>query len=349
MKKLPILLILFMIPLLLARPAAAVEITAPEVPESGRELMPNETGSFGEGVVEILKDAVSALRPDIAEAARSCVGVMAAVLLMSLVQSMPGNTKNVCELSGAVLTAGLLLAGTNSLIRLGTVTVTELSEYGKLLLPVMTAAMAAQGGVTASAALYAGTAAFNAVLGSVIPHILVPLIYIFLALSAANSAVGEDMLKKMRDFIKWLESWCLKTVLYVFTGYMGITGVVSGTTDAAALKAAKLTISGMVPVVGGILSDASEAVLVSAGVVKNSAGIYGILAILAVCVGPFLRIGVHYLLLKLTGAVCSVFGPKRITELIQDFSGAMGMLLAMTGSQCLLLLISVVCFLKGVG
>ena len=119
--------------------------------------------------------------------------------------------------------------------------------------------------------------------------------------------------------------------------------------DAAALKATKLVISGFVPVIGSIISDASETILVSAGVMKNAAGIYGLLAILAICVGPFLRIGIHYLLLKLTAAICGVFGSKQIGGVIKDFSGAMGYVLAMTGTVCLLLLISVVCFMKGVG
>jgi stage III sporulation protein AE len=250
---------------------------------------------------------------------------------------------------GAVGIAGLLLVSTDSLTRLGTQTVTELSEYGKLLLPVMTGAMAAQGGITTSAALYTGTSIFSSFLSSLISGLLIPMVYIFLALSGANGAVGEEMLKKARDFVKWLMTWSLKTVLYIFTGYMGLTGVISGTTDAATLKATKLTISGMVPVVGGILSDASEAVLVSAGLAKNAAGVYGVLALLAVFLGPFLRIGVHYLIFKGTAAVCDVFGSKRITGVIQDFSTAMGLVLAMTGAVCLLLLISTVCFLKEVG
>ena len=173
--------------------------------------------------------------------------------------------------------------------------------------------------------------------------------YLFLALSAANGAIGENILGKLRDLVKNVVSWSLKTILTVFTTYMTVTGVVSGTTDAAALKATKVTISSVVPVVGGILSDASEAVLVSAGLMKNAAGIYGILAVLAVFLSPFLKIGVHYLILKLTAAVCGIFGEKGLTELIGDFSTAMGLLLAMTGSECLLLLISTVCFLKGVG
>ena len=139
----------------------------------------------------------------------------------------------------------------------------------------------------------------------------------------------------------------LKILLTVFTTYVGISGAVAGTTDAALLKTTKVTIASVVPVVGGILSDASEAVLVSTGVMKNAAGIYGILAMLAIFLSPFLQIGVQYLVLKATAAVCSVFAPASAAELIEDFSTAMGMLLAMTGAACLLLLISTVCFMKG--
>ena len=253
------------------------------------------------------------------------------------------------ELAAVGAVATMLLESTHSLIRLGMETVQELSQYGKLLLPVMTAALAAQGGVGTGTTLYGGTAVFDAVLSSLIARILAPMLYFYLALATASGALGEQTLGKMRDLVKSFVSWCLKILLTVFTTYMSITGVVSGTTDAAALKAAKVTISSVVPVVGGILSDASEAVLVSAGLMKNSAGIYGILATLAVFLTPFLRIGTQYLMLKMTAAVCGIFGSKGVVDVIGDFSAAMGLLLAMTGSVCLMLLVSTVCFLKGVG
>lgn len=343
----------FMLTLLLifslATPASALEITAPEVPKSGEEYMPEKTDSFGDGFFELLQSVLLHLHPDLAEASQVCLSVAAAVMIVSVLRTFSGSIKMAVDMAGTTAIAAVLLLNTNSMIRLGAETVAELSEYGKLLYPVMAAAMAAQGGVTASAALYTGTAIFDAVLSSLISNLMVPMVYLFLALAAANSAAGEDLLKKMRDLLKNAMSWCLKTVLTVFTTYMSITGVVSGTTDAAALKATKVTISSVVPVVGGILSDASEAVLVSAGALKNAAGIYGILAVLAVFLEPFLRIGSHYLILKATAAVCGIFGSKEMTGLIEDFSTAMGLLLAMTGSVCLLLLISTVCFMKGVG
>lgn len=158
----------------LAIPASAVEFTAPQVPEKGAELMPEDTGSFAAGLMELLRDAVLGLRPDLKEASKVSLGVIAAVMMVSLLQSFSGSVKTVANLVGATAIAAGLLLSANSLIRLGSQTVTEISEYGKLLLPVMTAAMAAQGGVASSTALYAGTAVFDSVLSSRFPGCSAP-------------------------------------------------------------------------------------------------------------------------------------------------------------------------------
>ena len=342
------LFVVSLILLLIGIPVQAMEITAPTVPFFAEEFMVAEPENLMEGVQQILKSAVGHLLPDMKEASRVCIGIISAVMVVSLIRSISTDIEKCVDLVGTAAIAAAFLSAAGALIDLGAETVTQISEYGKLLLPVMTAALAAQGGITASSALYAVTALFDAVLSSMISNVLMPLLYLFLAVIVTHGAVGENMLLKMRDGIKWLMTWLLKTILYVFTGFIGITGVVSGPTDAAALKAAKLTISGFVPIVGGILADASEAVIVSAGLVKNSVGLYGLFAILAIWIGPFLRIGAHYLLLRFTTMICSFLGSKRTTALIQDFASAMGFLLAMTGSVCLMLLISTVCFMKGV-
>ena len=311
--------------------------------------MPSNQKTFGEGLLEVLQDALLYIHPDLKEASSACMSIIAVALSISLLHTFPGTSKKTIILAGNTGVAVILFKATGSLVNLAGSTILEISEYGKLLLPVMTAALAGQGGISSSAAIYAGTAFFDALLTSVIGKILVPIVYFFLILSVASSAIGEEILEKIRDTMKWLVTWLLKTILYIYTGYIGITGVISGTTDAAALKAAKLTISSVVPVVGNILSDASEAVLVSAGMVKNTAGVYGLFAVLAIWIGPFFRIGAHYLLLKATGAVCSIISAESCTELVQAFSSALGLLLAMTGTICLMLLISIVCFMKGVG
>ena len=343
------IIILVLIVAVVSLPVSAMEITAPEVPGSAADVMPEDPQTFAEGLWQLTMAVIAKVRPEITEAAGVCLSVVAAGLMISMVQPMSGRGKKAAELICTLSIALILMKPARTFIRLGVQTVEEMTAYGKLLLPVMTAGLAAQGGVTKSAALYTGTAVFNTVLGSLISALLIPVVHTYLALAIANSAVGEDALKKLRELIKWCATWVLKMGLYIFTGYMGLTGVITGTTDAAALKVTKSTISVAVPVIGGILSEASEAVLVGAALVKNAAGVYGMLAVLALCLEPFARIGIQYLLLKFTSAVCSVFATKQTTELIGDFSTAMGLLLAATGTICLMLLISTVCFMKGVG
>ena len=344
-----ICLLFILLGLLLAVPAYALEIEAPVVPEAGKALMPKETGDFGEGLLQLITKTIQTLRPDLREAAGVCVSLVAIVTLICLIPAEQSGSAMVSNIAGSVGVGILLLSSTHSMIRLASQTIQQLSDYSKLLFPVMAAGMAAQGGVTASSGLYIGTTFFSTILNTLLSNIFLDGICLFLVLAIASAAIGEDTLKRMRDLIKGSISWILKMLLTVFTTYMSITGVVSGTTDAAALKTLKVTISTMVPVVGGILSDASESVLVSAALMKNAAGIYGIFAVLSLALGPFARIGMHYLLLKISAMICGIFGTKTIVSLIEDFSTALGMLLAVTGSMGLLVLIGTVCFLKGVG
>ena len=329
-------------------PVLSFTFDPPTAPESAEIFLPSEVESFGDGLWYVLKNAIQHIVPSIAEAGGICMSLIAIVLMISLLESFFGSAKRTAQLVGTITIAVILIQPANALINLGIETVQQMSEYGKLLLPVMTAALAAQGGATSSAALYAGTVLFDSVLSTALSTIVIPLVYVYMALSIANNVIADNIIQSIAKFVKWLMTWCLKIILYVFTGYISITGVVSGTVDAAAIKATKIAINGAVPVVGNIISDASEAILVSAGLMKNSAGVFGLLTILALWIGPFIQIAVQYLLLKLTAGVCDIFTSKQTVNVIKDFSGIMGLLLAVTGTMCLLLLISIVCFMRGV-
>lgn len=324
------------------------EIIPPSVPPEGELFMPPETETFSEGLWYIIKNAFNLINPELVEASGICLSLIGIVILVSILKDFTKDTQKSVLLAAIVSVAVLLLSASNTLIHLATNTVHVLNDYGKLLLPVMTAALAAQGNMSSSAALYSGSALFCTILTSLITKIVVPLIYIYLCISIAWHATDENSLKSIKDFIKWLVSWSMKIVLYIFSGYMSITKIITGSVDAAAIRTAKIAISGMVPVVGKIISDSSETILLSAGIVKNGAGIYGVLAVISILIGPFIKIGIQYLLFKLTAALCEIFEVKKISALIKDFSTAMGIALGMIGILGLMLLISTVCFMKGV-
>lgn len=337
----------FLLVLSLSIGASALEIEAPAAPDSAQALMPEDTVVFSDALQVILKKAVDQIVPSYSDAVKALCALVTIVMILSLSKAAFSNENTVTDLVGCGIIAYTNLSSANTMINLAAETVHEICDYGMLLMPVMTTALAAQGGVSSSASLYAGTALFNYIISWLLSNALIPLIYVFLAISIANSVTGEDALKNISVLIKRVITWTLKTLVTVFTTYMSITGVVSGTTDIATLKATKTVISSAVPIIGGILSDSSEAILVGAELAKNTAGIYGILVILSLFLSPFLKIGVHYLGIKAAYGICSIFGSKRVVAFIDDFSSAMGMLLAMTGAVCVLFLISTICFMKG--
>ena len=331
-----------------ASKVSAAEFAPPEVPIEAEKYFPEEQTSFASDLWYIFKSAVADVQPELAEAAVLCLSVIAVIIFVSLLSGSTGRTKKTIDIVSVVAVSVILLKPSRSLLSLAMDTVTEITEYSKLLTPVMTGALAAQGGITTSSALYIGTTVFNTVLSALITNILVPLLYIYIAICVADNAIGEKMLKQLGGSVKWLLTWTLKLIIYFFTGYMSITGVVSGCADATAIKAAKLTISGVVPVVGNIISDASDAVLTSAALIKNSAGIYGLLAVVAIWIAPFITVSVHYLLLKLTASICGLFGQNPCTALVDNYASVMGYALAMISVASMLVLISTVCFMKGV-
>lgn len=345
MRRILLLLILICV---FSTQASATEFTAPSAPEQAERLMPSQQNSFSEDLWYIIRQALPDVLPTVYSALKICVSIIAICIMSSLLRNMSGQSVRTIELASAISIGTLLLSSSKSFITLAVQTVEAISEYGKLLFPVMTAALAAEGGTTASASLYTGTVIFNTFLMSGVAKVIIPILYAYLAFSIVLSIYSASMLKTFKNFFKWSMTWCLKICIYLFTGYLTITKVISGTTDAIALKATKLTISGMVPVVGGMISDASETILLSIGTMKNAAGIYGILTIVSICIVPFMMIGVQCLLLKLTEGICGLFSVKAAVDITHDFSFCLEFLLAVTGTVCILLMVSTVCFMKGV-
>ena len=332
----------------LVLPASATAITAPDAPAEIEKYIPEESNSFASDVWYIIRKALREITPSLSEVMNICASVLAVQLLIAAVKGFTGVAQKAVIIAGVIVLSGLLLGPSKSLISLGTETIRSISEYNMMLLPTMTAALAAQGATVTSATLYAGTVVMDTVLTGIVVKVITPLLYTYTAVGIASVVVDESVLHQLLGFIKWLITWILKIVVYVFTGYLGITGVISGTIDAATMKATKLAISGVVPIIGNIISDASEAVLVGTGIVKNSVGIYGAIVIIAICIAPFLRVGLQYIMLKATGGISSLYADKKTVMVVQHISTVMGFVAAMTGVVCLLQLISIVCFLKGV-
>ena len=301
--------------------------------------------SLDEGLENLLDTGTQELGGAVRTAARSGALLLVILLFCALAESVGGLGKDgvkAASLAGTLAVTGVAVADVNSLLGLGTGAIENMTSFANVLLPAVAAVTAATGAVTGAAARQLAAALFSDLLVNLIHSLLVPLLYGYIAASVAQAALGREELKRMADLLKWTVTTVLTIITTAFVFYLTASGVVAGTADAAAVKAAKFAISGAVPVVGGILSDAAETVLASAGVLRGTVGVFGMVTILGLCLAPLLRLAVHYLAYKLVAALSCALGSGPACTLVDRLSSAFGLVLGMTGACCLLLLITLV-------
>lgn len=305
-----------------------------------------QTPDLNAGLSSLLETGTESLRGVVQKAMRSGLLLLTIVMLAGLAEGAAacgtGKTVQAVPVAAALAITAVSVTDANTLIGLGKEVIEKMELFSKVLLPTVAAAMAASGSPGGAAARQLAVMLFSDVLMSLINRVLLPLVYAYIATCTAYAAVGNEGLKRIASTLKWVVTSILTVVLLAFVGYLTVSGVIAGTTDAITLKAAKFTVSSVVPVVGGILSDAAETVLAGAGILKNSVGVFGMLAVLGMCVVPFLQLGVHYLMYKVASALSATVADSRVAGLIDSIGGAFGLVLGMTGACALLLLISMV-------
>ncbi len=319
------------------------------LPEQAEEFLEDGEFStaegFSDGLLTIWEIAGAEAGEILRRHLRGAASVLLVVVLCGAAECFPAGEKQgltgFLPAVGALAITLLTVGDLDTLMGLGRRTVEDLGRFSRVLLPVLAAATAAAGGLSAATAQKVATVALVDGLIRLIGKVLMPLVYFYVALLTAACALPDNRLEALAGGVKKTVTWLLTTALLVFTLYLSVARVVTGAVDAASVKMAKAAISGMVPVVGGIISEAAETVLAGAGVLKNTVGIFGMLAVLASCVLPFLHAFIQYLLYKLTAFLAAVLGVPRLCRLLDGLGGAFGLVLGMTGSCALLLLVSV--------
>ena len=244
------------------------------------------------------------------------------------------------SMAGCAAVVYISMGGAQSVMNEAVSAITELSDYSKAALPAVFTASAVSGAALSAAGRYAAVCLALDVMMSIAQIVIIPLTCAYLAMSAACSVLGNAFLRAAAGFAKHLAVLVLTALTIAFCAFIGISGIVSGTADAAAVKTAKTVISSALPVVGGIISDASAAVLSAAGVIRASAGAFSLIAVCALCVAPFARLGVKMIVFKLASAVAETVPNGRMSVLLDDIGTAMGILTGTVGSFAVILFFS---------
>ncbi|MBR1497852.1 MAG: stage III sporulation protein AE [Oscillospiraceae bacterium] len=287
----------------------------------------------------------------LAEALRPAAAVLAVALLCSLAGPMAQGSGNFdyINLGGTLAIAAAAITDVQSVAALGADTVDRLCDYSRVLLPTLTAAAVGAGAVTSAGVKYAAAALFTDLLLTFSRDLILPLICAYVALVTARAALGTGQLTGAVKLLQWGTAKLMKYMVLAFTGYLGMSGLLSAGADAAAAKAAKAALSTALPVVGRTLADASEALVAGAGLLRNAVGAFGLVAVLAAAALPILRIGLRYLLYKAAAAVAGVAAGGRLSALVDGIGTAYGLILGLVGAAVIFEYVSIIALMRSVG
>lgn len=305
-----------------------------------------ESTGLEQGLVSLLASVPDQTQAFLTAGVRSAAKLLMVVLVCALGQGMCTAGGNdmfaVTRIAGALSITALTMTDVASMIGLGRDTIGKMDVFSSFLLPVMAILTAANGGITTAAVRQGATVFCSKLLVTVMDRLLVPLVYAYVVVSCARAVSGNAGLEKLVQALKNLVTGILTAMLILFVGYLTASGAIAGSVDISRVKAAKMAISRMIPVVGGILADASETVLAGAGALKGTVGAAGLLVVLAICLSPFLHLAVQYMIYKGTAALCACVAQPELSRLIDSIGSAFGLVLGMTGAAALILLVSVV-------
>ena len=322
------------------------------LPETAEELLDDlgepspDTGTLQRGLRRMGEMAWELLIQDFHSSLRVAILLLSVVLLHGMTEALfeassGGKMVNAVALAFVMVVTMTTAGDMQTMIGTGLRTMEELDVLAKALLPTLAAAVAAGGAIVTSGIQQVGTVFFANLLLTLIRQVLMPLVYCYIAAVTANAILPQQVLKGLAQAMRKGITWLLTGSLVIFTGYLSITAAAATSADTVTLQLTRSAISTAVPVVGSIISRAAGSLLAGAGMLKNTLGVVGMLAVLATCLTPFVSMAVQYLLYKMTAFLAGLSGGGRVVELIDALGNAFGLVLGMVGACAALLLISI--------
>ena len=202
-------------------------------------------------------------------------------------------------------------------------------------------AMLIGSGQPASGAVFGGFFLTGAVvIAEVICTFLLPLIKIFIAMNVAGGISNELNLTGLCNMILKIIKKALVIFVTIFSALLGLQSIYAGAADNLAQKAGKMVVGSGVPIIGRAVSDAMSTVYASLGIIKSTAGIAGICAVIALLLPILLQCISYYLVLYFAGAAAKLTDNQRCAATMEGFCGCVELYAAIISFFAVIIIIA---------
>lgn len=205
-------------------------------------------------------------------------------------------------------------------INLGINTIDKMTEFMKLLLPVLLVLLTALGGLTSVALLQPFLLVFFNFLSAFTQNFIFPLILLTAILCIANNLSDHFKVSRLAGFFQQISKVGIGLVLTIFIGVISVQGIAGAVTDGVTLRTAKYMTGAFIPVAGSMLADTLDAVIGGSILLKNALGLTGVLVLGVIIFFPLLKIIVLAVIYRLASALIQPLGDSLIANTLEKMS-----------------------------
>lgn len=202
----------------------------------------------------------------------------------------------------------------------------NISVFTKSFVPVLTGVMVSAGQSTTGLGYQTIMLSAVELLSSFLSGIILPLLFIFLVISLVSKTTSFINLNSLTTSVKSGVTWSLGLSVGLFVALITIKGIIGYGADSVALRTGRFFIGSFVPAVGSALSEAASTAVKGVGVIKNTTGVFGIIAALLYILPPLIKILMYKFTCDISTMLGDAFGAVKISSVIRDISTVLALL-----------------------
>lgn len=324
------------------------------LPDAARDVLPGDptdAAALGEsvGIRHLAGAVLSALEgqaPALFRSFLSLCGITLFFALLTLIRENIGSGAS--RVADAAL--GLLLVITAYDRLLGTFTrassyLGDLGRMAEVAAPVMGGLYLA-GGNTASAMAGSGAmAALSLILEHLCASALLPLLRVMLGFLLV-SAIGEVRTEGIVGTLKSLYTTVLGFFSMLVSASLTFGNALGTASDSLALRSVRFTVGSMIPMVGGTVSAGLSTLGAGVALIRATAGIGCVAAILLTCLPVAVELILARMLLSLLGSFSGLLGAGTAVKLYKGLRSLLDLTLAAVAFSSMLFILIAAIFAR---
>lgn len=240
----------------------------------------------------------------------------------------------------------LVLSNFSDIINMVKTSIIDLVGFSNSLIPLMITLMLTTGAIVSAGVVKPVLLILINFIGNFITNFILPLVILGTTLAIVSKISNKVIIDKLAKFMKSAGVWILGIIMTLFVTILSLEGSITETVDGVTAKTAKAAVSTVIPVVGKILGDATDAVIGCAGILKNAVGFVGILVIVGICITPIIKLSLLSFTYFIASCVCQPIADEKVIGLLDSISDTFKILLAIIFCVSVMLIIGLTIVIK---